>query len=406
MSIRVAGQALKIVAFAGLALGSASLAGCTTLGGAAFGDVTGSTGQSASAVGTQAMPAALKPVAQSTQVAVGPYIPPEDISGGGSGGLVTGSAPTRSVTTSALPPLQGSSTMSAQPSLATVPTPKTASLGTLPVNSSQPILAVDNTGPAGGNVYTHIIESGESLYTIARRYDVTAQAIMQANKISSPEKIYVGQKIIIPGRADLLAAKAAPSQATAKVASITPEQQTAPTPAHALAPTGVTAKTDAAAAPQKTAAIPDPKLVDPSTSATQPPAQTKVAAVEPVMSGADKFRWPVSGKVITDFIASKGTGINIDAPAGTAVRAAENGTVIYVGSGVEGYGNLVLIRHPNGFVSAYAHLDSTSVTKGQTVSRGDSIGQVGMTGSVSRPQLHFELRKGATPVDPIPLLAG
>ena len=124
------------------------------------------------------------------------------------------------------------------------------------------------------------------------------------------------------------------------------------------------------------------------------------------MSGADKFRWPVSGKVTTDFIASKGTGINIDAPAGTAVRAAENGTVIYVGSGVEGYGNLVLIRHPNGFVSAYAHLDSTSVTKGQSVNRGDAIGQVGMTGSVSRPQLHFELRKGATPVDPIPLLAG
>ena len=241
------------------------------------------------------------------------------------------------------------------------------------------------------------------LYTIARRYDVTAQAIMQANKIASPDKIFVGQRIIIPGRPDLLAAKAGPSQATAKVADITPDAK-APTPAHTLAPTGVTAKTDAT--PQKTAAIPDPKLVDPSTSATQPPAQTKVAAVEPVMSGADKFRWPVSGKVTTDFIASKGTGINIDAPAGTAVRAAENGTVIYVGSGVEGYGNLVLIRHPNGFVSAYAHLKSISVQKGATVSRGDSIGLSGMTGSVSRPQLHFELRKGATPVDPIPLLAG
>ena len=124
------------------------------------------------------------------------------------------------------------------------------------------------------------------------------------------------------------------------------------------------------------------------------------------MSGADKFRWPVSGKVTTDFITSKGTGINIDAPEGSAVRAAENGTVIYVGSGVEGYGNLVLIRHPNGYVSAYAHLKSTSVNKGDSVSRGDSIGAVGMTGSVSRPQLHFELRQGATPVDPVPLLAG
>ena len=123
------------------------------------------------------------------------------------------------------------------------------------------------------------------------------------------------------------------------------------------------------------------------------------------MSGNDKFRWPVSGRVITDFAASRGTGINIDVPAGSSVKAAENGTVIYVGSGVEGYGNLILLRHPNGYVSAYAHLDAMSVAKGATVNRGDAIGTVGQTGSVSKPQLHFELRKGATPVDPVPLLA-
>ncbi|MDP2338935.1 MAG: peptidoglycan DD-metalloendopeptidase family protein, partial [Bacteroidota bacterium] len=107
------------------------------------------------------------------------------------------------------------------------------------------------------------------------------------------------------------------------------------------------------------------------------------------------------GRVITDFANSKGTGINIEAPEGAAIRAAENGQVIYVGSGVEGYGNLVLIRHPNGYVSAYAHLKEMSVQKGDVVNRGDSIGAAGMTGSVSRPQLHFELRKGATPVDPV-----
>ena len=129
------------------------------------------------------------------------------------------------------------------------------------------------------------------------------------------------------------------------------------------------------------------------------------AAAEPVMSGSDKFRWPVSGRVITDFASSKGTGINIEAAEGATIKAAENGTVIYVGSGVEGYGNLVLIRHPNGYVSAYAHLKSMSVAKGAVVGRGDTIGAAGMTGSVSKPQLHFELRKGATPVDPMPLLA-
>lgn len=123
------------------------------------------------------------------------------------------------------------------------------------------------------------------------------------------------------------------------------------------------------------------------------------------MSGSDKFRWPVSGRVLVDFAASKGTGINIEASEGAPVKAAENGTVIYVGSGVEGYGNLILIRHPNGYVSAYAHLGAMNVAKGTNVSRGDTIGSAGMTGSVSKPQLHFELRKGATPVDPVPLLA-
>jgi murein DD-endopeptidase MepM/ murein hydrolase activator NlpD len=216
---------------------------------------------------------------------------------------------------------------------------------------------------------------------------VTAQAIVQANGMGSPDKIFVGQKVIIPG----LKAKPATAQGATQVASIAPVEG-APKPAK-IAPVG-----------DKTAAIKDPALVDPEKSTTPPVAKAPV--IEPVMSGADKFRWPISGKVITDFISSKGTGINIEAPEGASVRAAENGQVIYVGSGVEGYGNLILIRHANGYVSAYAHLKSVAVNKGDNVTRGDNIGAAGMTGSVSRPQLHFELRKGATPVDPVPLLAG
>jgi len=410
MSNRVAAQTLRIAAFAGLVLGSASLAGCSSLGLGMGGDVTGSTGPANYIGGAQAMPTALKPIGSRTQVASGPYLPPEDIEGG-SGGLVTAGT----VSSSALPPLKGTTTMSALPQLANPdPAPKLASLSTPAPTTSL------NVVPA--NAYTHTIESGESLYTIARKYNVTAQAIMGANGITSPDKIYVGQKLIIPGRADLAAkqtAMAAPKAVTAevapKVASLAPAE----------APLGANVKpvTPHAIVPSKTAAITDPKLVDPNTSTVLPPVKVvgvppvKVASIdptpvktapapEPQMSGAAKFRWPVSGKVITDFIASKGTGINIDAPEGSAVRAAENGTVIYVGSGVEGYGNLILIRHPNGYVSAYAHLKSTSVSKGDAVSRGDSIGAVGMTGSVSRPQLHFELRQGATPVDPVPMLAG
>jgi murein DD-endopeptidase MepM/ murein hydrolase activator NlpD len=396
MSNRIAGKALRVAAFAGLVVCSGALAGCSSLGlGLGGGDVTGSTRSANQLGGTQAMPSALRPIgsSSSTRVAAGPYIPPEDI-GGGSGALVTGSAPMGTIQSSTLPPLTGSTTMSAQPQLANpVPaSPRLAAIG--PGSQPHDLGAVPAYAtPAPSNAYTHAIESGESLYTIARKYNVTAQAIMQANGITSPDKIYVGQKLVIPGRADLAAKQPMPT----RVASIAPIEG----PATAKAP-----------ASSKTAAIADPKLVDPEQSKTPvktasiDPAPVKVAAPEPQMSGADKFRWPVSGKVTTDFISSKGTGINIDAPEGSAVRAAENGTVIYVGSGVEGYGNLILIRHPNGYVSAYAHLKATSVSKGANVSRGDNIGSVGMTGSVSRPQLHFELRQGATPVDPVPLLAG
>jgi murein DD-endopeptidase MepM/ murein hydrolase activator NlpD len=290
-------------------------------------------------------------------------------------------------------PSQGSlPAMQPQPALASAaPMPSPAVLGSLPTNSSVPTMATAATTPtpANGNTFTHTIASGESLYTIARRYDVTTQALVQANGLSSPDKIVVGQTITIPGRADLLATKA-PTQ----VASATP--MAAPQPAQPAAP--ATVPTNMQASP--------PPAADPAAAPQPAPTQVATApAAEPAMSGNDKFRWPVSGRVLVDFASSKGTGINIEASEGAAVAAAENGTVIYVGSGVEGYGNLVLIRHPNGYVSAYAHLSSMSVAKGATVSRGDKIGAAGMTGSVTKPQLHFELRKGATPVDPMPLLA-
>ena len=250
------------------------------------------------------------------------------------------------------------------------------------------------------DAYVHQIASGESLYTIARRYNVTAQSIIQANGFSSPDKIYVGQKIVIPGRADQLA-KMGPTQvASAEPAAIAP---VATSPA-AIAP--VTRPANELATLQPTvkplAPAKQPEVVQ---QASVPAAQPVPPKAEPVMSGSDKFRWPISGRVITDFANSKGTGINIEAPEGAAVRSAEGGQVIYAGSGVEGYGNLILIRHPNGYVSAYAHLKDMNVAKGTVVSRGDNIGTAGKTGSVSKPQLHFELRKGATPVDPIPLLA-
>ena len=121
------------------------------------------------------------------------------------------------------------------------------------------------------------------------------------------------------------------------------------------------------------------------------------------------MRWPVKGRVISEFgpksNGMKNEGINIAVPEGTGVRAAEGGVVAYAGNELKGYGNLVLIRHQGGWVTAYAHNKELFVKRGDTVNRGDVIAKAGQTGSVSSPQLHFEVRKGATAMDPIKFLS-
>jgi murein DD-endopeptidase MepM/ murein hydrolase activator NlpD len=390
MSNRVTGKTFRTAAIVGLFAGATALSGCSSLGGLGFDrTTTGSVNSGAPMATAQAMPKTL--------------VPPENI-GGGSGPMLVGSnsmastqpmpsQPLGSVSTEDLPVLTSSANGSNQMMPAAQPlspVPATTTLASAPASNT--LVSVPS------DAYVHVIESGESLYTVARRYNVTAQAIIQANGFSSPDKIYVGQKIVIPGKASTLAAFGPKGSAKPETTlGAPPSNLAAPKP---VAVASIEPETKVPAATVKplapTAAAPAPA------AEAQPLQQPKT---EPVLSGADKFRWPISGRVITDFANSKGTGINIEAPEGAAVRSAENGQVIYAGSGVEGYGNLILIRHPNGYVSAYAHLKDMNVAKGTVVNRGDNIGTAGKTGSVSKPQLHFELRKGATPVDPLPLLA-
>jgi murein DD-endopeptidase MepM/ murein hydrolase activator NlpD len=157
------------------------------------------------------------------------------------------------------------------------------------------------------------------------------------------------------------------------------------------------AKTEPAK-PEKVAAAP----------ANQPdPQETSGVSNQDKAAAGPEFRWPVRGRVISGFGAKGGNeGINIAVPEGTPVKAAEGGTVAYAGNELKGYGNLVLIRHDDGWVSAYAHNGEISVKRGDKVKRGQTIAKSGQTGNVSAPQLHFELRKGSTPVDPLPHLAG
>ncbi|MCZ8098762.1 MAG: peptidoglycan DD-metalloendopeptidase family protein [Burkholderiales bacterium] len=199
-------------------------------------------------------------------------------------------------------------------------------------------------------------------------------------------------------------AKAAPAK-TVAVAKV----ETKPTPA--AQPASVAAKPAAVTAP---AAKPvQVAKVEPGAEAVKAPVAPAATTAEPTTTAAiskeapTDFRWPAKGRVISGFGGKGGAsndGINISLPEGTPVKAAESGTVAYAGSELKGYGNLVLIRHPNGYVTAYAHNGELKVKRGDTVTRGQTIATSGQSGNVSTPQLHFEIRKGSTPVDPLPHL--
>jgi len=137
-----------------------------------------------------------------------------------------------------------------------------------------------------------------------------------------------------------------------------------------------------------------------------------VTTEKPIQAAAPapQFRWPVHGRIIAGFgpktAGQPNDGINVAVPEGTAVKAADDGVVAYAGNELKGYGNLILVRHQNGFVTAYANASELMVRRGDAVKRGQVIARSGQTGAVSSPQFHFEIRKGATPVDPTQYLSG
>jgi murein DD-endopeptidase MepM/ murein hydrolase activator NlpD len=239
----------------------------------------------------------------------------------------------------------------------------------------------------GGNV--HVVQHGDTLMSIARRSGVTLAALAHANRLQTSSKLAIGDRITIPGGGHQLAA--------AQPAPARPAPAAAPQVAQ---PHTVPATKVASAAPVQTARV---AKEEPRTT------ETVVKTAEP--SGAmPSFRWPVKGRVIAGFGSkpngTQNDGINLAVPEGTPIKAADDGVVAYAGNELKGYGNLVLIRHSNGFVSAYAHASELMVKRGDTIKRGQVIAHAGQTGSVTSPQLHFEIRKGSTPVDPAQYLGG
>jgi murein DD-endopeptidase MepM/ murein hydrolase activator NlpD len=227
------------------------------------------------------------------------------------------------------------------------------------------------------------VAPGETLMKVSRTYKVPLTTLAKANNIAPHTQVKIGDQLIIPG----VRAQAAPAATT--VAQWPQKPGAAPVQQKVAAAQPQTQPTQTARAITPAAdPAPDTKTI---TNATMP-----------------TFRWPVRGRVINGFgpktAGAQNDGINVAVPEGTPIKAAEDGVVAYAGNELKSYGNLVLIRHSNGYVTAYAHASEILVKRDEPIKRGQVIGKSGQTGGVSAPQLHFEIRKGSSPVDPMPYL--
>jgi murein DD-endopeptidase MepM/ murein hydrolase activator NlpD len=276
---------------------------------------------------------------------------------------------------------------------------------------------------------------GDTLGSIGKAFGIEPKAIMEANNLRKPVILYRGQKLQIPRPEKRQDDNATPVVMdaydsrfdvtdTASANTSTPitttdsgsskihssasgtivEEDLAPPPAPST-PAIATPIPDNALAPMtapdmQVASVPpalEPvQLQKPEPQTLQPP--------KPITGGTPKFSWPANGSVMSEYGPKSGgrhnDGINIGAPGGTSVRAAAGGEVVYVGDNVAGFGNLILVRHDGGFASAYGHIQNPTVKRGDRVDQGQAIAQVGKSGNVTSPQLHFEIRKGTQAVNP------
>ena len=286
-----------------------------------------------------------------------------------------------------------------------IPATKTTHRPVEPVTAVSADIPADWTG-------SYTIRPGDSLYSIASRYRLRSADIRRYNGIRDVRRIRPGTVLRLPaGTGDgTIAASARP----------------APIPSNTSAPS-LSGSPDSAS--QSVAGGPTPTILNGSQPATSDRTQLRTAVATPLktandaqpssigvpsrpgsgsVASANKLRWPVEGKIISAFgqrpDGTHNDGVNLAVPLGTDVHAAEAGTVAYAGNELKGYGNLILVRHDNGWVTAYAHANEMLVSRGDVVRRGQVIAKAGKTGQVDQPQLHFELRQGQKPVDPTPFM--
>jgi len=307
---------------------------------------------------------------------------------------------------------------------AKVPPSSTPAAPPMTASEKQPVLGAAGPDAESGDAHsytTYTMAPGDNLYRIAVEHGVSVAELQRLNNITDARKVRAGVVLKVP----------APSNTTRKVASVEPaaparvdarpvpagnENGAALAPAQDQLPTKpiiINAEPKRVASKIEQGITPDvpPLTAAPSeTGAESKPTPVEVdkASAEEQADGVGRFRWPVKGRIIAGFgkqaDGSYSDGIKVAVPNGTPVHAAESGVVVYAGDELKGYGNLVLIRHDNGWTTAYAHNSELKVARGDRVRRGQVIAKAGNSGNAETPQLHFEVRQGATAVDPIPHL--
>jgi len=245
--------------------------------------------------------------------------------------------------------------------------------------------------PSSGAGLTMSVKKGDTIYALSRRHDVTVREIIRANNLKPPYLLYPGQSLKSPATAIHIVKKGDTVYSLSRKYG---EDMTTFTRLNSLKKPYVLTLGQTLKVPGNIRAG--------GSSRRQPDLPPP-----PPQSGKG-FMWPVKGPILSSFGPKvKGyhnDGINIAANGGSYVRAAQSGVVVHSGNKIKGFGQLILLRHSNGWITAYAHNSSILVAKGQTVKRGQAIARVGQSGGVRRPQLHFEMRKGTQAVNPVKYL--
>ncbi|HEX9307280.1 MAG TPA: M23 family metallopeptidase [Anaeromyxobacter sp.] len=272
--------------------------------------------------------------------------------------------------------------------LAACPAPRTALRPPPPPEGPRapplPLAAEDqHDEPALAGV-VHVVRRGETIYRIARAYGIDPTDLMETNGVADPRTVAVGTELFVPGAPRVLEVPPAPVPGD---------------PAHATATPPLThASTSTSTTPTATRP-PSPTSAHPERSAADGGAESKGAESK----GDAPLMWPLKGVLYGRYGVRAGRrhdGIDIAAPEGTTVLAAAAGTIIYAGEQA-GYGAIVIVRHENGLVTLYAHNARLLVGDGARVRRGEPIAKVGQTGRTTGPHLHFEVRDGTRPRNPL-----